>query len=406
MNRAMFAGLSGTVAFQNRLDVVGNNIANSNTVGYKEGRVTFADALYDTLAGGRSGGEVGLGGTNPMQIGSGVALGSVSVQHSQGALERTGQPLDCAISGPGMFVVSDGEADYYTRDGSFALDNTNTLVAGASGYRVMGWMATDGEVNTSGPLTPLTFNIGELSPPEPTGSAIVSGNLNSEAEASDAFSSTISIYDSLGEMHQVEMTFTATANPGEWVCEAACGGSTASVTMQFDADGALTAGGALTLDVVLTNGAASPQQVEIDLSSVTGMAQASNAVIESQDGRPPASLVTVTMSEGGVVEGQYSDGRTRALGQVAVAGFTNPGGLNRMGGNLYAEAPASGAASIGGADSGGRGGIVAGSLEMSNVDLTRSFVDMITTQRGFQASTRVIATANEMLDDVVRLIRV
>ena len=406
MNRAMFAGLSGTLAFQGRLDVVGNNIANSNTVGYKEGRVTFQDALYETLEGGRSGGEVGLGGTNPMQIGSGVSLGSVSVRHSQGSLERTGQPLDAAITGPGMFVLSDGETGYYTRDGSFSLDNTNTLVASASGCRVMGWMASNGSVNTSGPLSQLRFNIGELSPPEPTGSAVVSGNLSSEAVAGTSFSSTISVYDSLGEMHQVSLTFTATSNPGEWACVAVCGASTGSVTMQFDGTGALTSGSSLTLNIVPGNGAASPQPVAIDLSSVTGFAQQSSAVIESQDGRPPAALVAVAMSEGGVIEGQYSDGRTRTLGRIAVAGFTNPGGLHRVGGNLYSEAPASGAPSVGGADSGGRGSIVTGSLEMSNVDLTRSFVDMISTQRGFQASTRVIATANEMLDDVVRLIRV
>lgn len=406
MNRAMFAGLSGTLAFQNRLDVVGNNIANSNTVGYKEGRVTFQDALYETLEGGRSGGEIGRGGSNPVQIGSGVSLGSVSVRHSQGSLERTGQPLDCAITGPGMFVLSDGQTGYYTRDGSFSLDSTNTLVAGGSGARVMGWMATDGSVNTSGPLSQLSFSIGELSPPEATSAAVVSGNLDSRAAEGVSFSSTISIYDSLGEAHSVELTFTSTAYPGEWTCSARCGSSSADVTLQFDSQGNLVSGGSVTLPVVFTNGAESPQSIEIGLDSLTGMAQSSSAVIESQNGRPAASLVSVAMSEGGLIEGRYSDGRSRTLGQVAIASFTNPGGLSRLGGNLYAEAPASGAPSIGGADSGGRGSVVAGSLELSNVDLTRSFVDMISTQRGFQASTRVIATANEMLDDVVRIIRV
>ena len=164
MNRALFAGLSGTVAFQSRLDVVGNNIANSNTVGYKEGRVTFQDALYETLEGGRSGQTAGTGGSNPIQIGSGVTLGGVSVQHEQGSLERTGQPLDAAISGPGMLMVSDAETSLYTRDGSFTLDDTNTLVADASGLRVMGWMASDGAIETSGPVSELSFDIGELAP--------------------------------------------------------------------------------------------------------------------------------------------------------------------------------------------------------------------------------------------------
>ena len=128
MNRALFSGLSGTIAFQNRLDVVGNNIANSNTVSYKQARATFRDALYQTLRGGSSGSETGLGGLNPIQIGSGVSLGSVIVEHTQGSLERTGQPLDVAIEGPGMFLVSDGDGIFYTRDGAFKMSAEGQIV--------------------------------------------------------------------------------------------------------------------------------------------------------------------------------------------------------------------------------------------------------------------------------------
>lgn len=406
MNRALFAGLSGTIAFQNRLDVVGNNIANANTVAYKQGRTTFEEALYETLEGGRSGSEAGIGGANPVQIGSGVSLGTVTVQHTQGSLESTGQPLDCAIEGQGMFVLGDGQGQYYSRDGAFSLDDTNTLVAGSSGLKVMGWMAdAAGAINSTGPISSLSFNIGELAPPEATGSALVRGNLDATAAVGDSVSATISIYDSLGEMHQVDLTFSRTANVNEWQCEATCEGSTASTLMQFDASGALIAGGTLNLNVALTNGATSPQAVALDLGSVTALTQAYSVVVDSQDGRPASSLVNVEMGDGGTVVGQYSDGRTRALAQVALAAFTNPGGLQHAGSNLYTEAPASGAPSVGTADSGGRGSVVARRLEMSNVDLTRSFVDMITTQRGFQASTRVISTANEMLDEVVRLVQ-
>ncbi len=405
MNRALFAGLSGTTAFQERLDVVGNNIANSNTVAYKEARAAFQDALYETLEGGRSGSELGIGGSNPMQIGSGVSLGSVTVQHTQGSLERTGQPLDCAIEGTGMFVLNDGQGTYYTRDGGFTLDNTNTLVSRSTGYRVMGWMASDGTVDATTPPGALTFDIGSLAPPVATGGATVSGNLDATAAAGDTVSTTISVYDSLGEAHQIELTFTNTANPNEWECEAAFGGDSATTTMQFDANGALTAGGSVTLDMTLANGAASPQSIDIDLNAVTALSQAYSVAVQSQDGRPPAALVSVEITENGIVDGYYSDGRTQTLAEIAMVGFTNPAGLRRVGANLYAEAAASGTPSLGAAARGGRGRIVAGSLEMSNADLTRAFVDMITTQRGFQASTRVIATANEMLDDVVRLIR-
>ncbi|MEA3402286.1 MAG: flagellar hook protein FlgE [Armatimonadota bacterium] len=405
MNRALFAGLSGTIAFQERMDVVGNNIANANTVAYKEGRTAFADALYETIEGGRSGGEAGIGGSNPVQIGSGVSLGAVSVQHAQGSLERTGQPLDCAVEGEGMFVFTDGQGRYFSRDGSFTLDNTNTLVSSSSGYAVVGWEAVNGQVEASGDPARLSFDISALAAPIASSETTVIGNLDSTAAEGDALSTTISVYDSLGEAHELELTFTKTANVGEWDCEATCEATTATTTMQFDSSGALTAGGTLTIDVALTNGAASPQTVTVELSDVTCLAQAHTVAAQSQNGSPPASLVSIEMSDNGYVMGHYSDGRSKTLGQVAMAGFTNPGGLRRVGNNLFIEGPASGRASIGAAGTGGRGGIVAGSLEMSNVDLTRAFVDMITTQRGFQASTRVIATANEMMDEVVRLIR-
>jgi len=406
MNRALFAGLSGTIAFQNRLDVVGNNIANANTVAYKQGRTTFQDALYETLQGGRSGSEVGLGGTNPMQVGTGVSLGTVNVQQTQGSLEPTGQPLDCAIQGEGMFALTDGQGAYYSRDGSFSLDDTNTLVGGGSGLRVVGWMAdASGAVDPTGATSSLTFDIGQLAPPEATAGATVRGNLDAGAATGDSLSTTISIYDSLGEAHPVELQFTNAANTGEWQCVATCDGSTATGTIEFDSSGSVNSGGALSLSVALSNGATTPQAVQFDLSSVTALNQAHSVVIDSQDGRPAASLSSIEMGDGGVVEGHYSDGRTRTLGQVALAAFTNPGGLQHTGSNLYAEGPASGAPAIGAADSGGRGSVVARNLEMSNVDLTRSFVDMITTQRGFQASTRVISTANQMLDEVVRLVQ-
>lgn len=405
MNRALFSGLSGTMAFQERLDVVGNNIANSNTIGYKEGRVTFADALYQTLEGGRSGGEAGIGGTNPLQIGSGVLLSAVSTAHTQGTLERTGQPLDAAIEGPGMFVLSDGQAMCYSRAGAYSLDDTNTLVTTGSGLRVLGWTARDGAVAPTGTPSPLSFDVSALAPPVPTSTVNVAGNLDATAEPGSTVTATVSVFDSLGEAHQVELLFTRGAAVDQWDCQATCGASTATTSLQFDSSGAVIAGGSLTLDVALTNGAATPLTITFDLSDVTNLVQANTVAVRSQDGSPAAALVSVELGDGGYVQGRYSDGRTRVLGLLAMASFPNPGGLERAGDGLYVEAAASGPASIGAPGSGGRGTVVAGSLEMSNVDLTRAFVDMITTQRGFQASTRVIATANEMLDDVVRLIR-
>jgi len=405
MNRALFAGLSGTLAFQNRLDVVANNLANADTVAYKEARVTFSDALYETLRGGRAGSDLGLGGLNPLQIGSGVSLGSVQVRHSQGSLERTGQALDAAIEGRGMFVLSDGAGTFYTRDGASVLDSTNTLVGATSGFRVQGWMGTDGQVDSTGPTSDLTFELGELWPAEATENATFVGNLDATAQDGDQITTTIGVYDSLGTMHEITATFTKTANVNEWTCEATYGTDSASVDLTFDANGRLTGADSVSLDLTLTNGATSPQSVAISLAQLTQLSQTSSVAVASQDGRPPAALVSVQMAEDGVIQGQFSDGRTQTLAQIALANFPNSGGLRQSGANIYEEAQASGMAAIGPANSGGRGHIVSQSLEMSNVDMTRAFVDMITTQRGFQASTRVIATANEMLDDVVRLIR-
>lgn len=404
MNRALFAGLSGTIAFQNRLDVAGNNLANANTVGYKEGRVTFQDALYQTLQGGRAGSDLGLGGLNPMQIGSGVSLGSIQVRQTQGSLEHTGQPLDAAIEGAGMFVLSDGVGTYYTRDGAFILDNANTLVGASNGYRIQGWMAAEGEVDPSGPTSDLVLQLGELWPPQPTENATVVGNLDATSADGTDIETTISVYDSLGEMHQITVTLTKTGT-NEWEAEASFGADSATSTLSFDANGALTGTESVTLDMTLSNGADSPLSVTIALGQITQLAQTSNVTISSQDGRPAAALVSVQVSENGLLDGQFSDGRTRTLAQLALASFANAGGLRRAGGNLYEEGAASGPAAIGGASTAGRGRIVARALEMSNVDLTKAFVDMITTQRGFQASTRVISAANELLEDVIRLIR-
>ncbi|MCD6362155.1 MAG: flagellar hook-basal body complex protein, partial [Armatimonadetes bacterium] len=216
---------------------------------------------------------------------------------------------------------------------------------------------------------------------------------------------TVSVYDSLSEMHTVTLTFTKTANQSEWQVDVACEGDTGTATITFDAQGQLTGGESVTLNLTPDNGAQSPQSITFSLEDLTCLREPYSVAVQSQDGRPAAALVAVELTDDGYVQGQYSDGRSEVLAQLALASFTNPGGLRRIGSNLYAEAPAAGIGAVGGAGTGGRGRIVAQALEMSNVDLTKAFVDMITTQRGFQASTRVIATANEMLDDVVRLIR-
>jgi flagellar hook protein FlgE len=403
MSRALYAGLSGTLAHQAALDVLANNLANVHTVGYKERRAKFADCFYQTLCAGRAA-QGGLG-VNPMQVGTGARVASIAVLHTQGAIEATGQPLDAAIEGPGFFVVSDGQRQYLTRDGTFTLDSAGTLVLASTGVRVLGWMADQaGNIDSTGPAGPITVPLGWVRPGVATSAAACSGNLDASSQVGDSVYCTRLIYDSLGLQHLLELTFTKT-DVNTWQVSARCEGSAAQATLQFDADGQLASGSSLDLSITLTNGAHSPQAVSIDLGSVTQRAAASNPMISAQNGRGTAALQEVALQNDGLVQGKFSDGTVVILGCLAMGNVANPGGLEALSNNLYAAGPASGAVEVGRAGTGNRGHIVAQGLELSTVDVTRAFVDLIATQRGFQANTRVISAANEMLEDVMRILR-
>jgi flagellar hook protein FlgE len=403
MSRALYAGLSGTLAHQTRLDVIANNLANVNTVGYKDRRVEFADCFYQTLRAGR-GAEQSLG-VNPIQVGAGTRVASVSVMHTQGSIEATGQPLDAAIEGPGFFVVSDGQRQYLTRDGSFTLDSVGKLVMASNGMAVLGWMADSaGNVETQGPVGQINIPIGLTRPAQATSTATVMGNLDAADEIGATAYCTRLVYDSLGMEHVLQVTFTKT-DVNKWDVDVACEGSTASGSLQFDSSGLLTSGGSLNLSLVLANGAASPQSIDLDFSAITQRGAASSPVIGYQDGFGTASLQEVAIQEGGVVQGRFSDGSTVVLGQIALANVPNVGGLEARADNLYVTTLASGHLDVGAPGTGNRGHVVAQSLELSTVDVTRAFVDMITTQRGFQANTRVIAMAQHILDDVIQILR-
>ncbi len=402
MNRALFAGLAGTISNQIRLDVIGNNLANSNTIGFKQSRVTFRDTYYQTLRGGYASTQ-SCGGVNPIQVGSGNGLASVQTLYTQGSLGSTGQPLDAAIEGPGMFVVKYGDTPYYTRDGSFTLDDSYTLVSAHSGMRVQGWMAADGVIDTTSPIGDLAFPVGQLANGEATGKVTMSGNLNADSVEGQETITSIQVYDSLGNSHQLTVTMTKNATANTFDVSVECEGVTATGQLVFDDMGRLASGSPINISFDPANGAASPQGVDVDFSEITQLARDSDTVARSQDGRPPAALVEVYVQEGGLIQGTYSDGSQLTLGQLALASFANTAGLERRGNNLYSAGAAAGDISIGAPDTGGRGKVVAQALELSNVDLTEAFVDMISTQRAFQASTRVISAADKLLEEVMRL---
>ena len=422
MMRSMFSAISGLRAHQTWMDVIGNNIANVNTTGFKVGRVRFTDILSQ-LVRGASGPTETRGGINPLQIGLGAVVGAVDTIHIQGALQLTGKPSDLAIQGDGFFVVSDGSQTLYTRDGAFDIGSDLRLVNPSNGFYVLGWQAdANGNVDTAGPVGPITIPIGQQLDAVPTTQITVQGNLNANqdpAETTPHFVTKVSITDSLGKRHEFYILFNKvepdpdtpnTTNTWNYTLQEndpdfELDGET-SGTLVFDADGNLDLDASNIGAVVLnsTAGGASSITVKPDFSRLTQLA-APYSANAAANGAPAGSLTTFTVSQSGQVLGIYSNGVTKVIGQIALALFTNPGGLMKVGGNAYQPTVNSGEPIVGPPDSGGRGKIASGYLEMSNVDLAQEFTSMIMAQRGFQANSRVITTSDEVLQELVNLRR-
>jgi len=418
MIQAMYSGVSGIQAHQTRLDVVGNNIANVNTIGYKAGRVTFYDQLSQTLR-GASRPQGGRGSTDPLQVGLGVKVGSITAMHTQGALQQTGRPSDLAIQGNGFFLVGDGIATSYTRDGAFTLDAEGNLVSATTGVRLLGWRAgPDGTVDSSVPITPasnIRIPIGTMTAVKTTGTVTLAGNLDAAAAPGGTYTRTAQVYDSLGESHDVAFRLSrdAAATPpaaATWTWTTSVDGGPYSApggansgTLNFDADGALI-GAPGTVTVTPGTGASAftltPQWGEV--SQLSG---AYSMGVTAQDGFPFGALQSYTIGEDGLVTGLFSNGLTRDLGQIAVAQFANPAGLNKVGSNLFRLSGNSGEPQITAAGAASAGLISAGFLEQSNVNLAEEFTSMIVTQRGFQANTRIVTASDEILQDLLQMKR-
>ena len=409
MLRSMFSAISGLRGHQIMMDVIGNNIANVNTVGFKSGRVNFQDILSQTFR-GASAPQGGLGSINPAQVGLGMTVAGIDVLHTQGNLQSTGRLTDMAIQGDGFFVLSDSARQYYTRDGAFDISLDGTLVNPALGLKVQGWVANAaGVVDTTTSVTDILIPLGQRTTALPTSTSSLRGNLDAGAVVGDTASTTINVYDTLGIRHPIKVTFTKTAaNAWSWAAATDptdVGTSTTSTgTATFTSAGIFSASTGSPMSIAFTNGATTPASVPIDFTAMTQFSGAS-AISGLTDGFTSGTLVTFTIGSRGDITGVYTNGQTQALGQIAMAGFVNPAGLIRQGQNLFAESSASGDPGIGQPGTGGRGTVTTGSLEMSNVDLATQFTGMITAERGFQANGRVITTSDEMLQELVNLKR-
>jgi flagellar hook protein FlgE len=410
--KSMNIGLSGLNANGRSMSSIGDNIANVNTVGFKRSRTNFADVMGNTMLG----------------VGDGVSVQNQQAMFEQGALEQTGVSTDLALAGDGFFVlrgqVNGQTADFYTRAGQFSIDNEGFL-SSQGGLRLQGY-GVDANQNLN--TTQGDLRLGGLqSPPNATTAIDLGVNLDSDTEVLAAawdptdpagtsnFATSVTIYDSLGNAIDAEVYYRKTGdNAWEYrvmVDGADQTGGTAGTpseiatgTLDFNTDGSLATHtpGAANFQ---PPGATQPQAITYTFDEATQYAGESTLRRLTQDGYEAGDIRDVRIETDGTIVGIFSNGEEQTVGQVAVAKFGSPEGLERIGGNLWSQTASSGEPLVGQAGTGGRGSVVAGALESSNVDLAHEFVKMIAAQRGYQANSRTVTTGDQMLQEVMGLKR-
>ncbi len=391
------------------MDVVGNNISNVNTAGFKASTVTFAESISQVLR-GAAGNSVDRAGINPAQIGLGVKVAQIEGVFTQGASQATGRNTDLAIQGDGFYIVDDGAGGRsYTRLGSFTFDELGMLATGAGSF-VQGWQAdSTGVIDDNTPVEDLQIPLGQVIDPIQTGEVTLGGSLSSDTAIGDIATSSIEVFDSLGVSHELMITFTKVAL-NDWDMTATI--DTSAVTLvpasvQFDTDGQLISSATLAASGYTPPGA-SAMAFDIELGSSLRLVQFggdSTMEAKNKDGQAIGNLTGFSISDTGIIEGQFSNGQSKTLGQIAMASFSNPAGLLRSSDSTFQTSVNSGEPLIGLSGSGNRGLMSSGTLEMSNVDLSREFTNLIIAQRGFQANSRVITTTDELLADLVNIKR-
>jgi flagellar hook protein FlgE len=403
---SLFSAVSGLNTYGNAMSVIGNNIANVGTTGFKSSRASFADLVSASLGGASSAGQVGLG----------VFLNDIQTSFTQGSLSNTGNTLDLAIDGDGFFQLADNTGTTtYSRAGQFEVNNVGEIVD-PSGRFLQGYQASTTGI-ILGTIGNITLSTGTIAP-QATSTSAVEANLDSAAtvpatafDVTDAttynFSNGITIYDSLGAQHELRLYYvkSSTANTWNLYSQIDGGAAAARTNLVFNSSGVLTTGGAQTFSLAIAGGAATPQSVAMDFSAITQFGAASNLTNQTQDGFTAGSFQKLAIDQVGRVVAQFSNGQTRTLAQIVLSRFTNPNGLTRSGENGFAETVDSGAPLQGTPTNNGLGRLLSQSIEQSNVDLGKEFVDMIITQRAFQAHSRAITTSDEMLQELVNLKR-
>ncbi len=476
MMRSLFSGVSGLKNHQTRMDTIGNNISNVNTTGFKSSRTTFVDTLNQTLSGASKSTD-NVGGTNPKQIGLGSSVASVDMLFTDGSVQSTGKNTDMCLSGNGLFIVKSGNSTYYTRDGAFEFDADGNYVLPSSGFKVQGWVATDGVLpasKTEGNLADVSVKVGKSMAAEATKTATYTNNLSSATptivsmkqydpdpnveeyiditegtatsekpiqvtlsdgttytETSGSYktgyslpiTTTINVYDSLGNKHSIPVYFTKTSSDGNsWMVgvdtNALSGASSATIN---ESDGSQTTVAMTNASIVfkdtgtvdtinnnkftltLTNGSTGTQEIQLDFKALTQYS-GNSTVAGSADGHADGTLESISIDSTGCITGTYTNGVKQIEAQIAIAQFANAAGLTKTGNSLYQQSNNSGDPNVKDAATLGVT-ITPSALEMSNVDISNEFSDMIITQRGFQSNSKIITVSDEMLETLINMKR-
>ncbi|MEN2985188.1 MAG: flagellar hook protein FlgE [Thermodesulfovibrionaceae bacterium] len=419
MLTSLFTGISGLNANGLALSVIGDNIANANTVGFKASRTIFGDILSQTIS-----------GTSAMQVGRGVMVIDIQKMFTQGTLETTANPLDLAIEGDGFFVVRQINGPiYYTRAGQFRIDKEGYVID-PNGYRLQAYqMAPDGSV--TGAIGDV-YLAGLMSDPRATDEVKIQVNLDSRLSPPSQswnfttgpnlpdpntynFSTAITVYDSLGNPHLVYTYFVKDTTVGQWTAHIIYNTSpdpnnpnyteAGTFTLIFDEYGTLTTPPTSQFDFDFSAWGAAAQSITFNFADSTQYGSPNAVVFQTQNGYSAGNLIAITVDQDGVISGVFTNGQVKKVAQVVLAKFVAPHYLTKVGKNLFIESYSSGGPTYGAPGTVGVGKVFANSLESSNVDLAEEFIRMIAAQRAYQANVRVITTTDNILDELMNIIR-
>ncbi|MHB0975041.1 MAG: flagellar hook protein FlgE [Thiobacillus sp.] len=401
-------GLSGLNAAARNLDVIGNNVSNASTVGFKQSQAQFADVYANSLTGAGGGG-----------IGIGTKVAQVAQQFTQGNITATSNPLDIAINGGGFFRMDNNGEVTYQRNGQFQLDK-NGFIVNPTGATLTGYTANSTGVLSTGAPSPLSINTADLVPRMTTEvNAVLNLDSGSAVPATTPFdindptsfnsSTAVSVFDSLGNSQTLQTFYVKTATPGQWQVYAASDGTQIGAapvaTLDFNSSGVLTTVMPLAaINVPATAaGATTPFPVVLNYTGTTQFGSAFSVSTLNQDGYTSGRLAGFNIGADGTVLGRYTNGQSKVLGQVVLANFANPNGLQQLGNNMWAETATSGTPLVGTPDSGSLGVLQSSAVEDSNVDLTAELVNMITAQRVYQANAQTIKAQDAVMQTLVNL---